>query len=42
MKENEKINEYLDLGRELKKAVEPYGDGDTSNSWRPWNSFYRP
>ena len=39
IKENEKIDKYLDLTRELKKVAEHYsdGDGDTNRSWCIWN-----
>ena len=30
IKENEKLDKYLDLARELKKAVEYEGNGDTN------------
>ena len=30
IKESEKINQYLDFARELKKTVEPEGDSDTN------------
>ena len=33
MKENEKIDKYLDLTRELKKTVEYEGESDTNCSW---------
>ena len=37
IKESEKINKYLDLPRELKKAVEHEGEDDTNCSWCTWN-----
>ena len=41
MKENEKRDKYLDLARELKKAVEREGDDDTNTNWHTWNSPQR-
>ena len=37
MKESKKIVKYLDLARELKKAVEYKGDGNTYCNWCTWN-----
>ena len=42
IKEREKIVKYLDLARELKKPEEHEGDGETYDSWSPWNSLQRP
>ena len=33
-KESKQINKYLDLARELKKAVEHEGNSDINCSWR--------
>ena len=33
----EKRDNYLELDRELKKALEHEGDGDTSCNWCTWN-----
>ena len=33
IKEDEKLDKYLDLARELKKVVEHEGDGDTHYNW---------
>ena len=33
IKENEKRGKYLDLAREVKKAMKYEGDGDTSCNW---------
>ena len=37
-KESEKVNKYLDLARELKKAMEHKSKGDTNCSWVTRNS----
>ena len=42
MKEDEKIDKYADLTRELKKAMEQESDGDTNRRWSPWNNPYEP
>ena len=36
IRESEKITKYLDLARELKKAVEHEVDGDTNCNWSTW------
>ena len=36
------IDKYLDLARELNKAVEHRGDGDSTCSWCGWNGVQRP
>ena len=36
-KELEKIDKYLDLSRELKKAMEHECDGNTNCNWCVWN-----
>ena len=44
MKENDKINKYLDFATELKKAMEhedDVDDDDTNCSWCVWNSSQR-
>ena len=41
MKESEKMGKYLDLAREVKKAVEYEGDNDTICSWSAWNDLQR-
>ena len=33
LRENEKINMYLDLARELKKTMKHKGDGDSNCNW---------
>ena len=33
MKDNENIDKYLDIARELKKTVEYKGKSDTNSSW---------
>ena len=38
LRDLEKIDEYLDLARELKKAVKHKGDSDTICIWCTWNS----
>ena len=37
IKEAKREKKYLDLARELKKAVEHDYDGDTDCNWRTWN-----
>ena len=37
MKENENRDKYLYFTRELKKAMENVGDGDTNCNWCTWN-----
>ena len=39
--ENKRIDENLDLARELKKAVEYEHDGYTNYCWHVWNSPQR-
>ena len=41
IKESKKVHKYLDLARELKKAVEHEGDGDTNCNWCTWNDPQR-
>ena len=41
IKENEWRNKYLDLARELKKAMEHEGDGDTDCNWCTRNNPQR-
>ena len=41
IKENEKRDKYLDLARELKKAMEHAGDGDTNCNRYTWNGPQR-
>ena len=41
IKENEKKDKYLNLTRELKKATEHEGNGDTNCNWRTWNDLQR-
>ena len=41
MKENEKTDKYLDLAKELKKAMEREYDGDTKCSWFAWKGLER-
>ena len=38
---NEKSDKNLDLARELKKAMEHEGDGDTNCNWCTWNDLQR-
>ena len=38
LKESEKKDKYLDLARELKKAVEHESDSDTNCNWSSWYS----
>ena len=38
---NEKGSKYLDLARELKKAMEHKGDGDSIYNWSVWNGSQR-
>ena len=42
IKESEKIDKYLDLAREIKKAMEHEDDNDTNWSWCLWNGPQRP
>ena len=37
IKENKKIDKYLDLTRELKKVMKHEGDSDSSHSYSSWN-----
>ena len=37
IKEDEQIDKYLDLARELKNPVEQASDGDTNCNWCAWN-----
>ena len=41
MKENEKINIYSDLAKELKRIIEHEDGGDTNCSWCTWNGPQR-
>ena len=41
MKQSEKIYKCLDLVRELKKALDDKGIGDSNNSWRVRYSSHR-
>ena len=41
IKEKEKRDKYLDLAKELKKALEHEDDGDTNCNWRTWNGFQK-
>ena len=41
MKENEKIDKYLDLARELKKNMEHESDGDSNCNWGTQHSVQR-
>ena len=38
LKKSKKINKYLDLAREIVKAMEHAGDDDTNCNWFPWNN----
>ena len=38
LKESEKRDEYLNLARELKKAMKYESDGDTNCNWCTWNN----
>ena len=38
IKENEKIDKYLELARELKKTMEHEGDGDINCNWCTQNN----
>ena len=40
-KKKKKGDQYLNLARERRKAVEYLGDGDTNCSWRTWNGPQR-
>ena len=39
MKESEKRDKYLDLVRELKKAMKHEGHNDTNGIWCTWNNL---
>ena len=41
-KGDKKLEKYLDLASELKKAMELEGDGNTNRSQCPWKSFHEP
>ena len=39
IKETKKREKYLNLARELKKAMKPESDGDTNCNWCAWNNL---
>ena len=41
IKENEKIDGYLEFASELKKAVKHEVNRDTDYNWSSWNSFWK-